>query len=97
MERHFVTQDFYLAAAAMAKNYDLVDYYREGGFTTFLFRETPELHQFIKEYYSELTTIEPVKHARAIKSLKSLCHSLSLSISKSTSNNELHNKKKGFN
>lgn len=84
-----------MAATAMAKNFDLLDYYRQGGFTTFAFRETPQLNEFVKNYYSELITVEAVRHARAIKSLKSLCHGLSLSISKSTSNNEFQNKQKG--
>jgi len=52
MEKHFSTIDFYCAAALMAENYELVDYYRQGGFTTFIFNETSELNDYVKCYYS---------------------------------------------
>ncbi|MCK9211492.1 MAG: hypothetical protein WDA75_19590 [Candidatus Latescibacterota bacterium] len=48
MEKQFSTIDFYAAAALVAENYELVDYYRLGGFTTFLFNETPDLNNYIK-------------------------------------------------
>jgi predicted AAA+ superfamily ATPase len=87
MEKHFSTIDFYCAAALMAENYELVDYYRQGGFTTFIFSDSPELNGYIKRYYSEKALIEPIKYGRAIKNLKSLIHSISISTSKSVNNN----------
>lgn len=71
----------------MAENYELVDYYRQGGFTTFIFKDSPELHDYTKRYYSEKALIEPIKYGRAIKNLKSLIHSISISTSKSVNNN----------
>jgi len=93
MEKQFSTIDFYVAAALMAENYELVDYYRQSGFTTFLFNETPDLNNYIKQYYSEKALIEPTKFGRAIKNLKSLIHSISLSTSKSVNNNAFNNSK----
>ena len=48
----FITQDFYLAAAIMAKNFELLDFYRQEGFTSFIFKETKELNDYVKNYYS---------------------------------------------
>jgi predicted AAA+ superfamily ATPase len=95
MEKQFSTIDFYIAAALMAENYELVDYYRQGGFTTFIFTETPELNDYVKCYYSEKALIEATKFGRAIKNLKSLIHSISISTSKSVNNNESNNNTKG--
>lgn len=36
----------------MAKNFELIDFYREKGFTSFIFRETKELNDYVKNYYS---------------------------------------------
>jgi hypothetical protein len=95
MEKQFSTIDFYCAAALMAENYELVDYYRQGGFTTFLFKDTPNLNNYIKCYYSEKALIEPGRYGRAIKNLKSLIHSISISTSKSVNNNGFNNIRQG--
>jgi hypothetical protein len=86
-ENRFATMDFYLAAFLMASSCKLSDYYREKGFTTFVFTEDKRLLNLVKEYYSEKTLIEPITHARAIKNLKSLIHSATISTSKSQRNN----------
>ena len=91
MEKQFSTSDFYAAAALMAENYALVDYYRQGGFTTFIFQDSPELHEYTTQYYSEKTLIEPIKFGRAIKNLKSLIHSLTISTSQPQNNNGFNN------
>jgi len=91
MEKQFTTVDFYAAAALMAENYELIDYYRQGGFTTFIFTDTPELHDYTTRYYSEKTLIEPIKFGRAIKNLKSLIHNISISTSQSQNNNGYNN------
>ncbi|MCX6174140.1 MAG: DUF5659 domain-containing protein [Ignavibacteriales bacterium] len=85
----FLTQDFYLASFLMASNYRILDYYRKAGFTTFVFEETPQLKDYVNNFYAEKTLIEPVKHGRAIKALKSMIHSINSSLS--TSNLELNN------
>ena len=95
MEKQFSTIDFYAAAALMAENYELVDYYRQGGFTTFLFNDTPDLNDYIKRYYSEKALIDPVKYGRTIKNLKSLIHSISISTSQPKQNNGFNNISKG--
>ena len=74
MQRHFSCADFYCAAYLIATGYEIVDYYRSGGFTTFVFNETPELHDLVKKYYTESCLIEPVQFGRTIKNLKSLIH-----------------------
>jgi hypothetical protein len=91
MEKHFSTIDFYAAAALIAENYELVDYYRHGGFTTFLFNDSPELHDFIKCYFAEKALIEPIKFGRSIKNLKSLIHCISTSTSNGAQNNGFNN------
>ncbi len=89
-ENRFATLDFYLAAFLMASSCKLSDYYREKGFTTFVFTEDKKLITLVKEYYSEKTLIEPITHARAIKNLKSLIHSATISTSKPPSKNEFN-------
>lgn len=86
-ENNFATLDFYLAAFLMASSCQLVDYYRKNGFTTFVFTEDKSLVTLVKEYYSEKSLIEPLTHARAIKNLKSLIHSATISTSKSQRTN----------
>lgn len=90
-KQKFATLDFYLAAFLMASGCNLDDYFRDKGFTTFVFIEDKRLANLVKEYYSEKTLIEPVTHARAIKNLKSLIHSATLSTSKSQLQNEFSN------
>ncbi len=48
----FITQDFYLAAAIMAKNFELLDLSMHQGFTTYIFKQTKELTEYVKNYYS---------------------------------------------
>jgi hypothetical protein len=52
MEKQFSTIDFYVASALITEGYELVDYFRHGGFINFLFKDTPESHDYIKCYYS---------------------------------------------
>jgi hypothetical protein len=88
----FLTQDFYLASFLMASNYRILDCYRKAGFTTFVFEETPQLKDYVNNFYAEKTLIEPVKHGLAIKGLKST----SLSTSNLELNNGSNNKCKGI-
>jgi len=88
----FASQDFYLSSFLMANNFKLIDYYRKNGFTTFFFEETEEMKTLVNNYYTENTTIEPVRHGRAIKALKSMIHSISTSTSNRGLNNEFDNK-----
>jgi hypothetical protein len=51
MEKQFSMIDFYVASVLITEGYELVDYFRQGGFTNFLFKDTSELHDYIKCYY----------------------------------------------
>lgn len=96
MERqYFNSSDFYLSVFLMANNHKLVDFYRRNGYTTFIFLETPELTELVKNYYSESTLIEPQRYGRSVKQLKSLIHQASLSTVQTVNDNEFSNKLKG--
>jgi Domain of unknown function (DUF5659) len=95
MEKQFSTQDFYLAALLLARGNKLVDFFRKSGYTTFIFSETEEIRESIKNFYEENAMIDANKYGRSVKNLKSLIHSETISTSKSVNNNEFNNNYKG--
>lgn len=95
MEKQFSTQDFYLAALILAKGNKLVDFFRKNGYTTFIFSETDEIREDIKCFYEENAMIDANKYGRAVKNLKSLLHSETISTSQSVNKNEFNNNSKG--
>jgi len=92
MQKTYSNSDFYLSAFLIAEGYELQDYFRKNGFTTFVFSETDELLEDIRKFHSLVAAIEPVRFSNAIKSLKSLIHTEKLSTSKSNNYNEFAQK-----
>jgi len=86
-------KDFYLSAFLIADGFELADYFRENGFTTFIFYDSEELSEAVRKYHSLSSSIEPQRYGNAIKSLKTLIHCGQISNSKS--NNYNANKCKG--
>ena len=95
MQKSFANKDFYMSAFLIAEGFELQEYTRDNGFTTFIFNESIELLEAIRKFHSLSAFTEPVRYGNAIKSLKTLIHSEQ--ISKSKSNNYNANKQKGLN
>jgi len=95
MQKQISYKDFYLSAFIIAEGYELVEYFRENGFTTFVFNESDDLLEAVRKFHSLIARTEPVRYGNAIKSLKTLIHSEQISNSKS--NNYNANKQKGLN
>lgn len=93
MQTTYSNKDFYASAFLMAEGFELADYFRENGFTTFIFNESEALLEAVRKFHSLSALIEPVRYGNAIKSLKTLIHSEQ--ISTSNSNNYHANKRKG--
>jgi len=93
MQMTYANKDFYLSAYLVADGFELADYFRENGFTTFIFNESVELSEAVRKYHSLSSSIEPQRYGNAIKSLKTLIKSEQISNSKS--NNYNANKYKG--
>ena len=94
MQKSFANKDFYLSAFLIAEGFELQEYSRENGFTTFRFNESIELLEAIRKFHSLSAVTEPVRFGNAIKSLKTLIHSEQISNSKSNYSNELFKKGK---
>ena len=95
MQKAFFNKDFYLSAYLISEGFELLQYSRENGFTTFIFVETAELLEAIRRFHSLSAQTEPNRYGHAIKSLKTLIHSGQISNSKS--NNYHANKLQGQN
>jgi hypothetical protein len=95
MQITYSNKDFYLSAYLVSEGFELLEYSRDQGFTTFTFTETMELQEALRKFHSLSAKTEPVRYGNAIKSLKTLIHSGQLSNSKS--NNYNANKQKGLN
>jgi hypothetical protein len=95
MQKTYANKDFYLSAFLVSEGFELLQYARDNGFTTFIFVETDDLQEAIRKFHSLTAKTEPVRYGNAIKSLKTLIHSEQLSNSKS--NNYNANKHKGLN
>ena len=88
MQKTYANKDFYISSYLIAEGFELADYFRENGFTTFIFVETDDLIEAIRKFHSLSALIEPVRYGNAIKSLKTLIHSEKISNSKSNYKNE---------
>jgi hypothetical protein len=88
MQKIYSNKDFYLSAYLIAEGYELLEYYRKNGFTTFVFLDTNELQEAIRKFHSLSALTEPVRFGNAIKSLKTLIHSDQISTSNSNNFNE---------
>jgi len=95
MQKTYSNKDFYLSAYLVSEGFELLEYSRDNGFTTFIFVETNDLMEAIRKFHSLSAKTEPVRYGNAIKSLKTLIHSEQISNSKS--NNYNANKYKGQN
>ncbi|HSP87355.1 MAG TPA: DUF5659 domain-containing protein [Ignavibacteriaceae bacterium] len=85
----FKSIDFYCSAFLIANGFELVDHKRSNGLTTFYFEESDILKRLVNKYISLQTTIEPVKYSQALRALKGIIHSGTLSTS--TSNGFINN------
>ncbi len=87
MKKTYESKDFYLSAFLIAEGFELHKYFRDNGFTTFIFLDTDDLIEAIRKFHSLKATIEPVRYGNAIKSLKTLIHSEQIINTKSNNYN----------
>ena len=87
--KNYISKDFYLSAYLTSEGCELQSFYREHGFTFFIFEETERLTELLRKFHSLTATTEPVRYGHAIKSLKTLIHTERISNIKSY----LHNAK----
>jgi len=92
MKNTYSNINFYLSAYLIAEGFELLNYSRDQGYTTFIFEESDALLEAIRTYYSLSAKTEPNKYGNAIKTLKTLIHNEQISNSKS--NNYYANKQK---
>lgn len=93
----YKTRDFYLSGFLIADKHKLLKHQRYNGLLEFVFYDTPELHNAIKQYYAAETKIDAMTYSVTIRNLKSLIHSkreedLPLTISNEQLNHEFVNK-----
>ncbi|MGE5497406.1 MAG: DUF5659 domain-containing protein [Syntrophothermus sp.] len=76
MTDYISLRDFYAAAYVLAKmkGSELVNYFRENGATTFVFRNSRVLQKNLEDYFSLKGTIDPLRYSSAIKNLKTIIH-----------------------
>ena len=92
--QEYTSKDFYLCAYLTSEGCELKSFFRDRGFTTFIFDETEKLMELIRRFHSLSGTTEPVKYGHAIKTLKTLIHTEQISISKSDYNNQIQETKR---
>jgi len=79
----YKSNDFYASAFIVASGIPLQDHYRDGQITTFVFKDSDQVHDLLDSYYSLQGTITPVHYASALKNLKSIIHSAYTNTNKS--------------
>jgi hypothetical protein len=95
-QNHYLQKNFYLSAFLYVNNCTLLKHERIGNSTTFTFIDSEELRNLVNGYYSNTASVNPIKYAEAIRTLKSMIHSnrsesILTSISENL-NNEFNNK-----
>lgn len=74
-ERRYATSDFYLACFLKAKGLRLVDLEREGRRSTFVFEDTDDRKDLIREFYNN-GVIRVNSFKNAIQDLKAIIYNL---------------------
>ena len=70
----YESNDFYASAYLVASGIPLMDHFRSGQITTFVFDDSDQLHDLLNSYYSLRGTLIPAHYASALKNLKSIIH-----------------------
>ena len=96
----FQHKDLYLCAYLIVLNCKLIKHERTGNSTTFTFQYSPELSQYVSDFYSMNGAVEPMAYSAVIRNLKTMVHSNRSSgdtlstRSNQGLNNEFNNKQK---
>lgn len=67
--KDFVTPDLCLANA-LSLAFPLLSTYKEGARTSFCFENTPQLQQYLNDYWSDDISVEPKRFFNQLKLLK---------------------------
>lgn len=74
MQNNIESREFYSSAFLMASGVDLIDTYKQGPLTVFVFENTQNARDLMKKYFAMKATVNAAKYASAIKNLKSMIH-----------------------
>ena len=74
MQTNIESREFYSSAFLMASGVDLIDTYKQGLLTVFVFENTQNAKDLLKKYFSMQATVNASAYASAIKNLKSVIH-----------------------
>jgi len=66
--------DFYSSAYLVACGEELIDTYKRGSQTVFVFTDSPTIGDLLNTYFAMQATVNASRYAQAIKNLKSLIH-----------------------
>ena len=91
LEKYYKHRDFYLGAYLIVNGCSLISHSRENGFTTFIFKDENKLHELVENFYSLHGTVDALTYSSTIRSLKSVIHSSSKSMSKGQNQNGIFN------
>ena len=72
--KNYLTRDFYLAAYIIASGIELRSSFKHKGLTTFVFPESNELQQLVRQFYGLDALVNPVTYGNALRNLKSVIH-----------------------
>ncbi len=70
----YTTRDIALAAYLKAIGFELTDWVRLNGTTTFTFEMKDGLLESVGAFYNDRTTVSPIRYSQAMKNLKNLIH-----------------------
>jgi hypothetical protein len=71
---NYLTRDFYLAAYLVASGIQLRSSFKHKGLTSFVFFDTNQLQQLVRQFYGLDALINPVTYGNALRNLKSVIH-----------------------
>jgi len=74
MQTNIESREFYSSAFLMASGVDLIDTYKQGPLTVFVFENTQNAKDLLKKYFAMKAIVNAAKYAAAIKNLKSVIH-----------------------
>ena len=66
--------DFYSSAYLVACGEELIDTYKRGSQTVFVFLDSDTIGDLLNTYFAMQATVNASRYAQAIKSLKSIIH-----------------------
>jgi hypothetical protein len=76
MSNIYSCKDFYLASFLVASGCKLSSHTRAGTVTTFHFQNSSDLEKLVDSYFAFQATVNPLVYGHAMRTVKTLFHSL---------------------